>query len=331
MAIVLLVAGPVCTPALIALDRGNSTGLIVFPLLWFSVSILKQNRWQSVFALVLVSTIKPQFALLIFVIISLGWAMQVFVSAVSVALTQALAYGFWPDAWPQSIMKSVTMVSGYQSYTYAADPYPPQLSFSSGFATIELGLRSLFGSISIDSLSMDPTGLLAVRWQSTVGVVISLVVLLTIAIARSRLPLDLRLIVAIAVCSYATGTVFAYYGVTSIVIAALIIRPTYFGEPYIEMEKTPDGPVVKQMPTARVVVRGMIVLATAISLSTLPLPLLIPPEFANSLEGIVFTTSYLSTIGWIVVVIACLGLGVLGKLKGQRLFYPGSMIQDAGC
>ncbi len=327
MAMVLLVAGPVTAPALIALDRGSAVGLTVFPLLWFAVSVLKSNRWQSVLALILVSSIKPQFALLIFVVISLGWFKESIVSAVSILSTQLLAFGLWPNVWPQSMVNSFNMISGYQNYTYAADPYPPQLSFAHGISTIEFGLRSLFGSLSIDSLSIDPTTLSAVRWQSSVGLVISLVVLLSIALARSRLPLDLRLILAMAVCSYASsGTVFAYYGVVSIVIAALIIRPIGLEEQSVGAVETQWHLIVKPKRTAGTIARGMIILATAISLTVLPLPIFVPYEFANSMDGIVFTTSYLSTIAWLGTVLVCLGLGIFGKFSSQRLFSQGANV-----
>ena len=308
-AMVLLVIGPVSIPAIVALDRGNSTGLVVPFLLWFYIATSRNRRWQATAALVVMAGIKPQYAALAVALVALRWWKQSFLAVLIIAISHMVAFLVWPTAWLSSVNGVVAMAREYQQYSLVSAAHPAQFSFAHGLYAVEIGLTSIVPALRSVT---GPT--LAVSIQGVTGTAILLVTLLVVGLAGSRIPNDLRLILLIIASSLGVGTVYGYYGVVVLVVAAMILRPLNSHESSSECALRP---VISSDRYSLLInaYRGLIVFAVVSSLVRLPLPLKVPES-----EGLIQTTSSIAALAWLLVVVVGLAMGVMGRIPKQGLF-----------
>jgi hypothetical protein len=302
--------GPGAVSAINVLDRGNSVGLLVPVLLWFAVSVLREHKKQSVISLVLISAIKPHFALLVLVLIANRWWRSALFSIVTTFFLQISAFLLWPSSFPGSIKQSINSTLDYQDYDSVLSDYPPQISFAHGIANIERTIRSIF------NLGVSENQYFGDLVKTEISLIILIFVGISLVLFPKKFPSDLRMFLMIASINFFPTVVYSYYGVVLYVIGALIVRPVVVKES--EIGKTPKSRINKQNDVLRSICRILILSATASSLLRLPLP-----NRVNDYSDRITTTSSISAAIWLIVIIFVTLVGISGRLQGGQLFGQG--------
>ncbi len=105
--VVFVVCGAAAIPAWMVIDRGNSVALLAPIGLVFLIA-LRRERWGLVAVMVvLAALVKPQFAVLVFVLFAVRqWRMGGFAVA-GVVVSNVAAYLLWPRDFPATITQSI--------------------------------------------------------------------------------------------------------------------------------------------------------------------------------------------------------------------------------
>ncbi len=130
----LLVLGTAATPTLSLLDRGNSAGLAVLPLLWFAISMLRGHPRQADIAVVVGSLLRPQLIVLALVYLfrqELFRTIRVVLLSVVALLASFLVY---PGDRIANLTHWFHNLFGHSGYQSIFDPYPQSLSIMRSLA-----------------------------------------------------------------------------------------------------------------------------------------------------------------------------------------------------
>jgi hypothetical protein len=208
--------GLFATPAIMTLERGNSIGFVVPALLAYLVALRRERYTIVVVATIIASLVKPQFILLVLVLIILRKWKYALITLGGALVANVLAYLVWPRDFPASLFQSADAILNYGGGVSLADQFPSNISLAKGLYWIELWTRFLIGRPNPHSWTAQNPML--------ASVVVLAVVIVTLIILGRRIPSHIAAIVLMACTSLFVGTSWSYYLVFALPIAAIMLR-----------------------------------------------------------------------------------------------------------
>ena len=217
----LLLIGLASAPFLVVLDRGNTVGIVVAPLLGLAISYATGNFRRMMLFIVICALLKPQLILLVLLfLVYKKYRYLLATVAISVATTLA-GFAIFPSTFPQNISDWLTVITRYSGYQTLESLFPYNLGVGRALLTILdlLQVRSTFG----ESARAD----LAVWLQAHNSLLVILLLAIVTASIMLRKPNSNPIFPLVAVLSIAVmapGTAFSYYLALFLVPAALVLR-----------------------------------------------------------------------------------------------------------
>jgi hypothetical protein len=205
----------------VVLDRGNTIGIVVAPLLGLAISYATGNFRRMMLFIVICALLKPQLILLVLLfLVYKKYRYLLTTVAISVATTLA-GFAIFPSTFPQNISDWLTVITRYSGYQTLDSLFPYNLGVGRTLLTILdlLQVRSIFG----ESASAD----LAVWLQAHNSLLVILLLAIVTAAIMLRKPNSNPIFPLVAVLSIAVmapGTAFSYYLALFLVPAALVLR-----------------------------------------------------------------------------------------------------------
>jgi hypothetical protein len=312
--ITVAVACVATTPFLLVVDRGNLVGFAVPALFVVLLGVVRHRPWWAVAGVIAASAVKPQFALLIVLFVSLRQLRPFLGAALGSLLMFGLPFLLLGNNWAYG-MKAwrESSVAWAGSQSIAAD-WPSNLSIAS----------ALHGWLTHAGAWIESTGLDLGGWgvegrsTESVSVVVAYglvaVIVVLLAWRGNRLPGLALAASLIAMACLVLPVSFAYYGAFALPIIAILLR---------------EGLVSSQAHQGRF---RVVTLSLAVALVLTLTPILIPSNQAVRDVGgemiLPSLTPHLATAAWLVFLIVgvgqCLGRSThepqataSGRLLGQ--------------
>jgi hypothetical protein len=196
-------------PLINTLDRGNSVGFIIPLLVWLYSSLRNQSENQGVLAIVLLTVIKPHFAVLLFLFLLRGKFKGLIKGILLGGTIHVLGFLVVAgDRFPINIYDSLARVVSYQNYSSVESGWPQNISFAQSLYSLAYFFRGEQNSTII-------MGFLATN-QGLIGPIVLLMVLLTITIFRSTLTNIQVAIILTSVIVMTSSTSYYYYAIFAI-------------------------------------------------------------------------------------------------------------------
>jgi hypothetical protein len=288
--------GIVSIPALMTLDRGSSVGLVTPALLAFLIGLRTHNHRLTVVSIMLASLVRPQYFLLVAALaIQRKWK-HFFATLALVVATNLVAYLFWPSRLPGTIVESIFKALPFGGCYSLANPYPANVSFARGLYELELLFRTVLGLPLAESWTNDASRFIGP----------SIFVALTIAlfILRKTIPAHIVGVLILAATSLFPATIWSYYLVFAIPVAAIALRDPSGVEPdRFVWRGVFDSDRIDGRKSAAVL---LVVLATAFTLTRLLIPSIVTVAIIGNpvRSDLLATTSDLIPLLWLVAAIA---------------------------
>ena len=279
--LLILCIGPLTVPGIVALDRGNSVALIVGPLLWFTVSFIKNNLGQVVLSVTILAAIKPQYGLLVILLAAYREWKPFFSSIRALAVTQFLGFLLWPNSFPGSVLQAFSMSQKFQSYSSVSDNFPPQISLASGIFQIE---RIVRGTLNIQT---PYSNFFSMQLQTKIGFLFAIPFALCLFFKGRHSPRYLTASILIAILSMISATTYSYYGVFAIVLAAILIQNS-------SLVSSPDSQDKSLLSRIQAV---SLVLALSLTLTRFPL---VATFWIGDIK-LVETSAFFTPLAWMLV------------------------------
>jgi hypothetical protein len=285
-------------PALAGLDRGNNAPLAVPALLWFLVALRRGRLTQVVVAIALAALVRPQFVVLIAVLLALRrWRLSL-AAFVAVGVSNLLAFLVWPEEFPKTLVNFFISVARFGRQYSMADAYPPNVSFGKGLYEVDSVVRRLFGGTGFDPWMA--------HFGGYVGAALAAILVLAVIVLGRRLPPLIGAIVAMACASMFPSVTWSYNLAFCLPIAAVLLRDP--------LDAKPDphrwsGAFDRESATrSQAWAMGLIALAVAASLTRLVLPHTMHVALMGSPvhDDILATTASLAPILWLAAMITAL-------------------------
>jgi hypothetical protein len=200
------------TPAVLAvIDRGNSTGFLVSLLIWLFHSLRSAKHNQTVWALALMSVVKPHFGLLTLALV-LGGKPRLGLQGMLLGIFLNLFsfFALWPRTFPGNLWSWFTGFLGFQDYGSVAAPWPQNISFSQSIYSLFYGIDLIAAG------SLHTTLTLIESYQSLWGPLILILVYLLIALRWKNMSTGQMLVLATSAISMTSAISYYYYIVLSI-------------------------------------------------------------------------------------------------------------------
>lgn len=282
------VFGCLSVPAMMALDRGNSVGFAVPVFLWFLISLGRDKYWQTSISILILTMIKPQFVLLILVLILFGKLKEFFVTFTAIAGVSIAAFAIWPRDFPGTIIQAFHNTISYTTGVSMTSVWPSNASLTKGIYWWELGFRQFLGKETIDTWTDGHQGLAA-------GIFICFTLVLLFIVRKSIGKIGAG-IVLIALASMSTPISWSYYLVFAVPVAAILIRdPLYPNTRTGKFRGYFDRPNESLLSK---ISQAILIFALVVTLTRFLLPVLIP----NTGNNVVYTTSELVPAVWVAAI-----------------------------
>jgi hypothetical protein len=198
------------SPPLIAtLDRGNSVGFIVPLLAWLYSAVRNQSENQGLSAIILLTVVKPHFAVLLFLYLLRGQFKTLIKGVLLGGTIHVLAFLVVAgDRFPINIYDSLVRIVAYANYTSVETGWPQNISFAQSLYSLAYFFRG-------EQKSTIVLEFLATH-QGLIGPIVLLTVLLTITIFRSNLTNVQVAILITSLIVMTSSTTYYYYAIFSI-------------------------------------------------------------------------------------------------------------------
>lgn len=280
------VFGCFSVPAIMALDRGNSVGFAVPFFLWFLVSLGRDKYWQASASILILTIIKPQFALLVLVFLYYRKFKEFFASVFGIICVSIAAFAIWPRDFPGTIVQAFQNTIAYTTGVSMTSVWPSNSSLTKGIYWLEHIARTFLGKDVNNSWSNTHQGLAA-------GLV-AVCLLLLVFVVRKNIGIVGAAIVMIVIASLITPISWSYYLIFAIPVSAVIIRDPRRVDIQTGMfQGIFDRPGAGRLAK---IAQLFIVFALALTLTRLLFPVIIPNTGAN----VVFTTAEIVPSVWLV-------------------------------
>ena len=276
------------------LDRGNSVGFIVPLLVWLYWALRNQSQNHGLWAIVLLTVIKPHFAVLLFLYLLRGQFKTVIKGVLLGGAIHVFAFLVVAgDRFPINIYDWLSRLIAYQDYTSVASGWPQNISFAQSlysFADLFKGQQN--SSYVLESLAAN---------QGLIGPIVLIAVLVVITIFRATLT-DVQVgIILTSLIVMTSSTSWYYYAIFAI---PALLAVTQMKNVRKGMDPPRDS---GQTPTSK---STNFILWSALVLTLVQLPMY---ELASN-KVIIVTTANLVGGFWIVAYI----LIFVALLKGRN-------------
>ena len=267
-------------PVIATLDRGNSVGFIVPLLVWFYSAVRNQSENQGLLAIVLLTVIKPHFAVLLFLYLLRGQIRTVIKGVLLGGTIHVLAFLVVAgERFPINIYDWLVRLVSYQGYTSVESGWPQNISFAQSlYSSAHLFRGEQNSNTILDFLAIN---------QGLIGPIVLLTVLLTITIFRSSLTDVQVAIILTSLIVMASSTTWYYYAIFSI---PALLAVTQMKQ---ERKGIPTSFDSERNPTSRKI---DFILWSALVLSLIQLPL----YQLDSNDAIIVTSANLVGGIWII-------------------------------
>jgi len=283
----LLIVGPISTPALVAIDRGNAIAFCVPLILWFLISVERDQKRFCVSAVVILAALKPQFFVLIILLLIFKWWRHAIWCFMFVGISQFVGYLFWPTAFPESILESIRGLKNFSEYQNLSSDLWLNIGFAKGIYSVVHQLQfDSFVSVTFNVQLETIHGAI----QTLTGPLIFTIGLLCLIRLRDKISNILIAIIFLPLIFLFSGTAFGYYSVFAIPIGALVLR-------------SPDNslviPRLHWLDGESEYFRVFLLISLALTLFWLPLPVIIGEVQG---ENLVLTTAVLIPLCWLLTI-----------------------------
>ena len=196
-------------PLINARDRGNSVGFIIPLMVWLYSSLRNQSENQGVLAIVLLTVIKPHFAVLLFLFLLRGQFKALIKGILAGGTIHVLGFLVVAgDRFPINIYDSLVRIVSYQNLSSVESGWPQNISFAQSLYSLAYFFRGEQGStIVMDFLATN---------QGLIGPIVLLTMLLTITIFRSTLTNIQVAIIVTSLIVMTSSTSYYYYAIFAI-------------------------------------------------------------------------------------------------------------------
>ena len=208
-------------PILLVLDRGNSTALLVPPLLAFAIGLFRDKSSWIVAGAVASTLLKPQMILLVVALIALRKYRLASVTTLLSAVGILLSFLLWPGNRVQNFANWVRNLLSYSDYGPLNIAYPYNLSVTRSLITLSemSGISRVIGDENWGHVIN-----LLTRFSALPGILVLIsAVLILVAKRKSVDPLT-ALFVSVSLIIIVPGTSFSYYLVLFLPVAAMILK-----------------------------------------------------------------------------------------------------------
>jgi hypothetical protein len=150
--VVFVACGIAAIPAWMAIDRGNSVGLVVPIALVFLVALCRR-RWGLVTVMVvLAALVKPQFAVLAVALFAARKWRCGGIAVAGAGICNVAAHLLWPRDFPETITQSIHNTFGYRTFQALVINF--NVSFGKGLFSVPDGIkaRDAGGTVRMASL-----------------------------------------------------------------------------------------------------------------------------------------------------------------------------------
>lgn len=212
---VIALFGVATMPGLIALDRGNSVALAAAPMLMFLVGLRRGKHRLTVIAVILTALVKPQYVVLLLILVALRKWRAFAVGLVGVGVTQVLAFVVWPSRFPHTIPEALANTLQYGQTAGLSGDFPTNVSLARGVYIVARVIQTVFNLAPSDSLASNAT---------LAGTAIIAVTIAIVIIAGRRIEPWLGGVALIVVASLFATTSFSYYLIFALPVAAILLR-----------------------------------------------------------------------------------------------------------
>ena len=196
-------------PVIATLDRGNSVGFIVPLLVWLYWALRNQSDSQGMLAIVLLTVVKPHFAVLLALFLIRGNIKAFIKGALLGGSIHVLAYlVIAGDRFPTNMYEWLVGLNTYQDYTSVRSGWPQNISFSQSVYSF----ASFFRGEQNSNAVLDWTS----TYQGVIGSLILLTVLLAVSIFRNFLSDVQVAIILTSLIVMTSSTSFYYYSIFAI-------------------------------------------------------------------------------------------------------------------
>lgn len=265
-------------PFLMAVDRGNSVGFLVLPILVASLAFARGNYRLLATAVVVASLIRPQMLLLLLLLLVVR-RLALFIAAVAATgLITVLGFALYPGGIQENFENWITVLINYNDYQSISEPYPYNLGFGRSILTSLQLLRidQLLGEQTWTTMaSLVDRGSLVLG----AGLVVVVAAVLFRFGCRPTGPQGVAAVVALLTLTMLVpGTTYAYYLVVLLVPAALVLaNPRSSGQGGTTSGGMLDGDVVgRGRITTATKWTLVFVLAVLMAPLALPVSLVVP-------------------------------------------------------
>ena len=271
--VALLAIGVGAAPVLVVLDRGNSTALIIVPLMVFAIGLFRARPSWVIAGVVVSTMLKPQMILLVIALIALRRFRDAVVSIALSVLGILASFAVWPGNRIQNFSDWINNVLGYSDYGSLDVAYPYNLSATRSILIFSdlLGFSSMIGEENRGHLVNVLT-----RFSAVPGLLLLVAAVAILVIRHRRVDPLAATFVSVALVIVVPGTSFSYYLVLLVPIAALILKDPRLNSNAVTYEQwrgVLDDEACKKAPGSRVRSWALVtVIVISFSLWAIPLP-----------------------------------------------------------
>ncbi len=298
--IILFAAITFFSPPLIhALDRGNNVGFIIPLLVWLFAAWINRSPNQGVLAIVLLTVIKPHFAVLLFLYLIRGEFKTFAKGALLGGTIHVLAFLIVAgNRFPVNIYDWLSRFISYQDYTSVANGWPQNISFAQGLYSFATLVPSQFKN---EPFLQDLEGL-----QGLIGPLVLLSILCLITAYR-RVLTDVQVgILLTSLVAMTSSTSWYYYAIFS--IPALLALTQMSRN---EMSSTLGAKIDENTASKKI----DFILWVVLVLTLIQLPMY---QLASN-KSIIVTTANLVGGFWIIAYVLVFGVLIGQKAKSKEI------------
>jgi hypothetical protein len=291
------------SPPLIAtLDRGNSVGFVVPLLVWFYWALQNQLRYQGILAIVILTVVKPHFAVLLFLYLVRGDFKTFSKGTLLGGIVHVLAYlVIAREQFPKNMLDWLAGLASYQDYTTVVSGWPQNISFAQALYTFASFFRGEQKTNNVLEFIANNQGL--------VGPIVLLTVILTIFIFRKSLR-DVQIaIILTSLIVMTSSTSFYYYAIFSI--------PALLAVTHMKIQQKAISPLADS-GQSKMSKRIDFILWSALVLTLIQLPMYeldSKPAIIGSNEEVIVTSANLTGGFWILAYILIFAVLIKGRVK----------------
>jgi len=209
----------VTAPFLIMIDRGNMLALAAPALLVYLVGLVRTKPWLATSAIVLASSVKPQFAILGLALVALRlWLPALVAGLGSIAVTILPFFIFFHSQGVNLLETWITQSVAWSGSQPLGVDWPPNISLPRVVSKVSRGLGEMGSHIGIEFAGFGD----GASVKLFIGIAIAVVVVLLFR-GRRLHPLLLGTVFLVLAC-LASPISYAYYGFFLIPLLAVIFR-----------------------------------------------------------------------------------------------------------